>query len=56
MSSNIGMDKNDMVHIYSRILAINRNKFGSFVESWMDLETATQNEVSQEEKNKYYIY
>ena len=26
--------------IYSGILDIKRNKFGSFVEMWMDLETA----------------
>ena len=26
---------------------------GSFVETWMDLETVIQSEVSQKEKNKY---
>ena len=41
------MDKEDVVHIYSGILAIKRNKIGSFVETWMDLETVIQNEVSQ---------
>ena len=35
--------------------AIKRNKIGSFVEMWMDLETVIQNEVSQKEKNKYHI-
>ena len=35
--------------------AINRNKIGSFVEMWMDLETVIQSEVSQKEKNKYRI-
>ena len=34
---------------------IKRNKIGSFVETWMDLETAIQSEVSQKEKNKYRI-
>ena len=34
---------------------IKRNKIGSFVETWMDLETVTQSEVSQKEKNKYHI-
>ena len=29
--------------------AINRNKIGSFVEMWMDLETVIQSEVSQKE-------
>ena len=35
--------------------AIKRNEIGSFVEMWMDLESAIQSEVSQEEKNKYRI-
>ena len=35
--------------------AIKRNKTGSFVEMWMDLETVIQSEVSQKEKNKYHI-
>ena len=33
--------------------AIKRNEVGSFVETWMDLETVIQGEVSQKEKNKY---
>ena len=32
-----------------------RNKIGSFVETWMDLEAAIQSEVGQKEKNKYHI-
>ena len=35
--------------------AIKRNETGSFVETWMDLETVIQSEVSQKEKNKYRI-
>ena len=35
--------------------AIKRNELGSFVETWMDIETVTQSEVSQKEKNKYRI-
>ena len=35
--------------------AIKMNKIGSFVETWMDLETVIQSEVSQKEKNKYCI-
>ena len=35
--------------------AIKRNEIGSFVETWMDLETVMQSEVSQEAKNKYRI-
>ena len=35
--------------------AIKRNEIGSFVETWMDLETVIQSEASQKEKNKYRI-
>ena len=46
-----------MWYIYTMeyYLAIKRNKIGSFVETWMDLETVIQSEVSQKEKNKYRI-
>ena len=46
-----------MWHIYTMeyYSAITRNKIGSFVEIWMDLETVIQSEVSQKEKNKYHI-
>ena len=32
---------------------IKRNKIGSFFETWMDLETVKQSQVSQRDKNKY---
>ena len=35
--------------------AIKRNEIESFVQTWMDLETVIQSEVSQKEKNKYCI-
>ena len=35
--------------------AMKRNEIGLFVETWMDLETVIQSEVSQKEKNKYRI-
>ena len=35
--------------------AIERNEIGSFVETWMDLETVIQSEVSQKEKKKYHM-
>ena len=45
-----------MVHIYNGIFsAIKRNEIGSFVETWMDLESVIQSEVSQKEKSKYRI-
>ena len=34
---------------------IKRIKIGSFVDTWMNLETVIQSEVSQKEKNKYHI-
>ena len=35
--------------------AIKRNEIRSFVETWMDLATVIQSEVSQKEKNEYRI-
>ena len=35
--------------------AIKRSKVVSFAETWMDLATVIQSEVSQKEKNKYLI-
>ena len=35
--------------------ASKRNEIGSFVDTWMDVESATQNEVSQKEKNKHHV-
>ena len=35
--------------------AIERNKIRSLVETWRDLETVIQREVSQKEKSKYCI-
>ena len=49
------MDKEDVVHLYNGILAIKRNEIGSFVETWMHLETVIQSEVSQKEKQIPYI-
>ena len=49
------MDKEDVVYIYKGILDIKRNETGSFVETWMDLETVIQSQVSPKEKNKYRI-
>ena len=50
------MDKEVVVHIYNGILLSHKKEhIGSFVETWMDLETVIQSEVSQKEKNKYCI-
>ena len=50
------LDKDDVV-IYTMeyYSAIKRNEIGSFVKTWMDLDTVIQSEVSQKEKNKYRI-
>ena len=45
-----------MVHIYSGILLSHkRNKTGSFVVMWMNIEFFVQSEARQKEKNKYCI-
>ena len=46
-----------MWHIYTMeyYSAIKRNKIELFVVRWMDLESVIQSEVSQKEKNKYYM-
>ena len=52
------MDKEIVVHMYNRILVIERNKFNKFESAlvrWMNVEPVLQNEVSQKEKNKYCI-
>ena len=50
MSINRGMDKEDLVliKIYNGILLTHkRNKIGSFVETYMELETVIQSEVTK---------
>ena len=44
-----------MVRIYNGILAIKRNEIVPFVETWRDLESVIQSEISQKEKNKYRV-
>ena len=46
-----------MWHIYTMeyYSAIKRNEIGPLVETWIDLESVIQSEVSQKEKNKYRI-
>ena len=43
------------IYIMEYYSAIKRNEIGLFVETWMDLETVIQSEVSQKEKDKYRI-
>ena len=45
-----------MVHIYNGILLSHKKEQNwIFVETWMNLESVIQSEVSQKEKNKYRI-
>ena len=54
-------DEEDVVEIYNDIDTMieiyysdtKRNKTGSFLQVWMDLESVIQSEVSQKEKKKY---
>ena len=56
MSINRRMDKEDMVHIYIDYYSdIKKSKIVPFVATWMDLEIIILNEVSQTEKDKYYV-
>ena len=51
------MGKEDVGHIYNRILATKKkkkNETRSFIKVWVDLETVIQSKVSQKEKNEYY--
>ena len=49
--------KKKMWYIYTMeyYTAIKRNEIGSFVETWMDLESVIQSEVSEKERNKYIL-
>ena len=49
------MNKDVVIQTVEYYSAIKRNEIGSFVETWMDLETVTQAEESQKKTNKYHI-
>ena len=52
MSSDRGMDKEDVVHIYNGILLSHKkNKIMSFAATWMDLEIIILNEDRQKKTN-----
>ena len=56
MSIDREMDKEDVAHLYNRILLSHKkNKIMSFAATQMNLETIIISEVSQTEKDKYDI-
>ena len=56
MSIDRGMNKEDVVYIYSGILLSHKkNKLMPFAGTWVDLEIIILSEVSQTEINKYHI-
>ena len=52
MFTNRGMDEEDVIytHTMEYYSSIKRNKTGSFVEMWMDLQSVIQSAVSQEKR------
>ena len=50
------MDKENVVHICNGILlSLKKNETMPFASTWMDIEIIMPSEVSQKEKDKYYI-
>ena len=54
MSIKRQMDKEDVVYIYTMeyYSAIKRNEIGSFVETWMNLQTVIPSEVKSEREKQ----
>ena len=53
MFTNRGVDKADVLDIYSGILLKHKKEIMPFSATWMELEILS--EVSQTEKDKYYV-
>ena len=55
MSINREVDKEDLVHIHNRILAIKNKEIMAFPAIWMDLEIIMPSEVSQTVKHQHHM-
>ena len=55
LSTEEGIKKMWYIYTMDYYSAIKRNEIGSFLETWMDLGSVIQGEVSQKEKNTYCI-
>ena len=55
MSIDRGMDREEVVHIYSGLLVIRKNEIMPFAATWVDLKIVILSEVSQTEKEKYHM-
>ena len=55
MSSNIGLDKENVVHIHNGILAIKGNEIMAFSAIWMDLEIIMLSDVSQTVRHEWLM-
>ena len=45
-----------IIVVLNRILLLSYNEILAFATTWMDLESIRLSEVSQTEKNKYYMF
>ena len=51
ISSNRGMDKEDVVHMYNGILLNHKKERMPFAATWMGIETVILSEISQRKTN-----
>ena len=51
MSTDRGMDKEDVVHIYNGILLNHKNEVMSFIATWINLETVIVSKVMKRNTN-----